>query len=221
MFVNSEFAGNFLPFHKRGAELDQVIEAMKKEDGMTNPKPARTFSVARNKCHFPRGVRIPDEISRCLEIVPTTYHPFFVIEGSSYEGSELAAENQACRGGAALVHAARIIRHLLGEPDVEGADERTFVFSLTLSPSLVNIWVHWAEVQSGITVFHMTKLHGKVLDDGEHFAQIRRATCNILEWGCEAQVEGLHSLHQRIIEYATKKKAEAPRKKQKTGEPVR
>lgn len=56
------------------------------------------------------------------------YDPALVIEGKGARGEDSEAVNQACRAGAALVNAGRLLRERIGDPDVEGADDRTFVW---------------------------------------------------------------------------------------------
>lgn len=223
--VNREFARTFLSFRDNGSELDkEVIIAMEKEDGVTNPKPDRTFGIAKSNCNIPEAFRMPEEIKCYFEIVPRTYNPFFLIEGKSYHGTIYEARNQACRGGASLVLAARLLRQTLGEPDVKGVDTRTFVFSATLTPSEIEIWVHWADVagENARTKFHMTRLHSKTWHDEQGFGQTRRIVHNILDWGCGARLVRLNPLHQAIIQYTEKKESEqkvseggGPRKKAK------
>lgn len=80
-----------------------------------------------------------------MEVAHGQNHSFFIIEGKSNKGSHTDAENQARRGGATLVNAARILYDRISMEDVTGADERTFVFSATVTPEFMAIWVHWAE----------------------------------------------------------------------------
>ncbi|KAL8974837.1 MAG: hypothetical protein Q9197_000916, partial [Variospora fuerteventurae] len=202
--VNREFARTFLAFRDDGKVLDkEVVKALQKEAGMTNPKPDRAYAIVRTKYKFPPHFQLPADISVYLEMMKDVNHPFFIIEGTSDRSSPLEAANQACRGGAALVRTARLLRARLGEADVLGADLRTFVFSATLSPGLIELWVHWAEVpapkEGGITVFHMTKLSSKALDDGHDFGQVRRMLHNILDWGCGARFHQLEPLYKAIM----------------------
>ncbi|KAL8651195.1 MAG: hypothetical protein Q9210_003396 [Variospora velana] len=202
--VNREFARTFLAFREDGKVLDkEVVKALQKEAGMTNPKPDRIYAVVRTKYKFPPHFQLPADISVYLEIMKDVHHPFLIIEGKSDRGSPLEAANQACRGGAALVRTARLLRARLGEADVQGADLRTFVFSATLSPGLIELWVHWAEVpapkEGEITVFHMTKLSSKALDDEHDFGQVRRMLHNILDWGCGARFDQLEPLYEAIM----------------------
>ncbi|KAL8752071.1 MAG: hypothetical protein Q9184_005859 [Pyrenodesmia sp. 2 TL-2023] len=215
--VNREFARTFLAFRDDGSVLDKdVVKALQKEDGMTNPKPDRTYAIMRTKYKFPQHFRLPAKISLYLEIVKDVHHPFFIFEGKSNEGSPLDAANQACRAGAAVVRTARLLRAELGETDVQGADDRTFVFSATMSPGLIELWVHWAEVlpeeEGGMVVYHMTKLSSKALDDEQHFGQVRRMLHNILDWGCGARFDNLKPLYEAIVAHEQRPPAESAAK---------
>ncbi|KAL8704613.1 MAG: hypothetical protein Q9201_002233 [Fulgogasparrea decipioides] len=222
---NREFARSFLPFRDDSAQLDSdIINAMQKQDGMTNPRPDRTYAVSVDKYKSPQGFWTPADIAVYLEIMRSCHHPFFIIEGKSYEGDLRDARNQACRGGAALVHSARLLRGILGEEDVVGADPRTFVFSATLSPGLLDIWAHWAEVpdakDKSKPVYHMTLLRSKAIADQENFGQSRRILHNILDWGIGARFTELTSVYEAIVRYEAMKTAgaiEAGNKKRKTG----
>lgn len=212
--VNREFSRTFLSFRDDGSTLDkEVLKALQKEDGMTNPKPDRVYAIIRTKYKFPPHFRIPAKISSYLEIVKDCHHPCLIFEGKSDSGSSLESANQANRGCAALVHTARLLLVLLGIPDVQGADHRTFVFSATMSPGLIEVWVHWAEVPAketgGMVVFHMTKLASKALDDDQHFGQVRRMLHNILDWGCGPRFEELKTVYEAIVAYEQQQQPES------------
>ncbi|KAL8936681.1 MAG: hypothetical protein Q9216_004807 [Gyalolechia sp. 2 TL-2023] len=212
--VNREFARTFQSFRDDGSVLDkELIKALQKEDGMTNPKPDRTFAIMRDKYKFPQHFRIPAHIDVYLEVMNDVHLPFCILEGKSHRGSALDAANAACRGGATLVRTARLLRADLGEADVVGADHRTFVFSVTMSPGLIEVWVHWAEVpgreEDRETDFHMTKLCSRALDDEQQFGQVRRMLHNILDWGCGARFDGLKPLYEAIQSYEQRQRGDS------------
>ncbi|KAL8827233.1 MAG: hypothetical protein Q9170_007095 [Blastenia crenularia] len=227
--VNREFARTFQAVRDDETVLDKdLIKAMAKEDGMTNPKPDRTYAVMRNMYKFLQNFRVPAHLNAYLEVMRDVHHPFFILEGNSHQGSSVDAANSACRGGASLVRTARLMRAELGEMDIQGADHRTFVFSATWSPLLIELWVHWAEVlPDQPTVFHMTKVASRALSDEVQFGQARRILHNILDWGCGERFEGLVPLYEAIETFQQKgptpSKAQggeqstaSPNKKQKT-----
>ncbi|KAL9012213.1 MAG: hypothetical protein Q9173_003007 [Seirophora scorigena] len=209
---NREFQRTCLPLWEGGSPPEKrLLDAMAKEDGVTHPKPDRTFGVDIEKGPLPIGFSIPSEIAVWLEVMRGIHHPFFLIEGKSYQGNFLEAQNQACRGGATLVSAARRLLATLGKPDTIGPDTRTFVFSATLSPGLMDIWVHWAEIPSpkALPLYHMNKLMSKAIDDEENFGQLRKALHNILDWGCGPRLTELQPLYPAIMDYAERQRQEA------------
>ncbi|KAL8909957.1 MAG: hypothetical protein Q9171_004723 [Xanthocarpia ochracea] len=204
---NREFQRTCVPLREDGSPLEKkILDAMAKEDGMTNPKPDRTFGISLRKDLFPIGFTPPPEIAVWLEVMRGIHHPFFLIEGKSYQGSLLDAQNQACRGGATLVSAARRLLATLNQPDIVGPDTRTFVFSATLSPGLMDIWVNWAEVPSpgALPNYHMNQLMSKAIADEEQFGQLRKTLHNILDWGCGPRFNELEPLYPDIMDYANR-----------------
>ncbi|KAL8747097.1 MAG: hypothetical protein Q9184_007650, partial [Pyrenodesmia sp. 2 TL-2023] len=124
--TNREFHRACLPLREDGSPLNKkLLDAMAKEDGMTNPKPDRTFGISMKKSTLPKGFITPPDIAVWLEVMRGIHHPFFLIEGKSYQGNLLDAQNEACRGGATLVGAARRLLATLGIPNMIGADTRT------------------------------------------------------------------------------------------------
>ena len=212
---NREFLRTFLPFRDTAFQLDKkLLSAMAKVDGMTNPKPDRTYAVSTSACPFYEDIRIPEDIATFIEIVRGCCHPFCLLEGKSCAGDLSQARNQACRGGTCLVNCARLLRDTIGEHDVVGADHRTFCFSVTLSPIAIDIWVHWAEVinvdEGGTAVrFHMNQVASKAINDRESFGHLRRMLHNILDWGLGERLEELKALSGRIVAFVEKKTAAA------------
>ncbi|KAL8826726.1 MAG: hypothetical protein Q9191_003622 [Dirinaria sp. TL-2023a] len=142
--VDFSRAGDFLPIDEDLAKA--MSKDSDKEEGMTNPKPDFVYGLSSELLAPPKNVKISADTQRIREIVPLMFDCMFLIEGKSDSGEAAHSENQACRGGAALVNAARQLRDRIGDLDVEGADTRTFVFSGTMSPDTFQIWVHWADV---------------------------------------------------------------------------
>ncbi|KAL8917482.1 MAG: hypothetical protein Q9208_007927 [Pyrenodesmia sp. 3 TL-2023] len=134
----------------------------------------------RTKDKFLQHFRLPAKISVYPEIVEDVQHLFFMLEGNSNAGSPLTQRNPACRAGVALVRTARLLRAGLRDTDVQGANYRSFVFSATMSPGSIELCVHWAEGlaekeaegESGMVVYHMTKLSSKALDNDQRSGQL-------------------------------------------------
>ena len=127
-------------FSPDDSEFDARMEKDKeKDEGMTNPRPNYVFGLSRTKFNAPRHIDISKDTQCIQDIVPLILDCMFFIEGKSDRGEAAEAENQACRSGAALVNASRMLRERINEPDVKGADSRTFLYSATMSPKIMEI----------------------------------------------------------------------------------
>ena len=225
--VDCEFRKGFLPGREKDEELSR---AMAKVDGMTNPKPDYTYGLRIDHYPIPDDVTVSAYIDFLLEVVPILHHPFFIIEGKSDSGSKAEAENQACRGGAALINAARQLRERIGARATEatGPDQQTYIYSATLSPGLMDIWVHWAEVRTTPRppVFHMNRLDSVSLHSDGAAGKLRMITHNILDWGCVDRSPQIQEVYNQIFAYertndAVRKKSLAektPSKKRKVND---
>ncbi|KAI4117557.1 MAG: hypothetical protein LQ345_002236 [Seirophora villosa] len=212
--VDTFFNNASLPFIHDDPELAGELEkAIKQEDHLTKPVPNRSYAVDPAHCNFPEDFCIPVDIEMYLQVAEDVYHIFFVVEGKQDQGSQLEVIKQACRDGAALVHVARLLRERLGMADVVGADDRTFVFSATISHGLMEVWVHWAEVfppeQQRRPKFHMTLLASKAVNDEKAFRDLKKMLHNILDWGIGKRKNGLQPLHDRIVEYTKEQEENA------------
>lgn len=208
IILDREFKKGYVPFRNGIDEIDvQLVAGMTKlkDRGMTNPKPDRTFGIRRDKYRFPPGFQMPEEIRDFLEVLPEMHLPFLIIEGKAEGGSSAEARNQACRGGAAVVHCLRLLRSHLGYKESAGADHQTYVFSATYYDGLLELWVHWAEVfaeTNTLPVYHMSLVGSRAILDEHHFRKARMALHNILEWGSGPRFEGLEPLYEAIVEYS-------------------
>ena len=222
--VNRELRKDFLPHqpHKPETELNR---RMAKINGMTNPRPDRTYGIDLYKYPIPDDVEISVKIHIMLEVVPLLHWPFFIIEGKSNSGLISEATNQACRGCASIMNAQLCLLQEIGEPHISGSapDTRTFMFSATLSPVVMEIWVHWVEYRDNQnTIFHMHKLKAHAIDDNNAPGKLRKIIHNILDWGCGERFEAMKKIYDIIFDYERKRAAaedelstRSPKKKQK------
>ena len=195
--TSREFVKDFLPF-PFDAEL---IKELKKQDDMTNGKPDRCYGLRPNRFPHPQGLHISLELKEYLQVMPSIYHPYFILEGKSNQGKPADAQNQARRGGAILVHSLRSLLALIGVPEVSGADDRTFVFSATMASDHIQLWVHWAEVLSDRVLYHMNFLEGIALLDKKRLPDMRKYIDNILEWGSINRATQLTKYHEIMHEW--------------------
>ncbi|KAL8944304.1 MAG: hypothetical protein Q9211_000644 [Gyalolechia sp. 1 TL-2023] len=227
VIVNREYQRGYVRFRNGAHHIDAELVAKMaklKDQGVTNPKPDRVYGIRRDMFKFPAEFQMPEEIRDYLEILQDLHLPFLIIEGKAEGGSSAEARNQACRGGAALVHCYRLLRALLGFEDKVGADLQTFVFSATYTDGLLDIWVHWAEVreqEDALPIYHMSLVSTKAIRDGDHFRQARMILHNILDWGSGERFVGLKPLYEAVVAYAESQRQQTEKKKsgnpQKTG----
>ncbi|KAL9629851.1 MAG: hypothetical protein Q9164_006692, partial [Protoblastenia rupestris] len=202
--INSEFRRTLLP-NKYSDYLGfeaELAKLMAKREGMKNPKPDFTYGVLPDCFPTKSNVMLSPETRTILEISPALYHPFLLIEGKAERGSMAEAQNQACRGGATVVNAERILREKTGQLVRQGVDETTAIFSATIAPGLMEIWVHWAEIIGKDDILlHMNRLASKALNDEEHVVSLRRILHNILQWGCTTRRADLNTFHEKLNEH--------------------
>ncbi|KAL9128763.1 MAG: hypothetical protein Q9175_007460 [Cornicularia normoerica] len=199
--VNSEFRKTLLP-NKFTEELeDDLVKALAKDDGMKNAKPDYCYGIRIDKFSVPSDVILSSNMQYLLDVVPGMEHAFFIIEGKSNKGIMGDAQNQARRGGGTLVNAARKLLDCIGEPDIIGADSRTFVFSATMTSDVMDIYVHWAEVKEDQTLFHMTHLKSKALRDEDLLPELRAILHNILSWGCIDRFSYLTTVREKLYTF--------------------
>lgn len=215
--VNREFQRGYVPFRNGVHHVDTELVAKMaklKDEGMTNPKPDRAYGTRRDKFEMPTQFQMPKEVRDYLEILQDLHLPFLIVEGKAEGGSSAEARNQACRGGAALVHCHRLLRALLGMEEKVGADLETYVFSATYSDGLLDIWVHWAEVRGekdALPIYHMSLVASKAIREEDQFRQARMILHNVLDWGSNQRFVGLKPLYQAMVAYSAtqQKQAEA------------
>ena len=89
-----------------GFEKD-VAEAFQKYQRVKIPKPDRIYRLTPQSHGLQEGGRIRNIVGNLMAIGSSLHHPFYLIESKLYNGSLLAAQNQACRGGATILRATR------------------------------------------------------------------------------------------------------------------
>lgn len=226
--VNQLFADDMSPnaYLAHGVS-EKLARRLAKEKGMTMPKPDRVWGIDREITPASKSLHLSDTATKALEIVPTLYNPYLLLEGKSNRGNHAMAEDQARRGGATLVNCALILQDIAREPpettsaaadqvNVEGQvsssggvpgggkaapDLNAIVFSATLHPMGIQFWVHWAERFPDKTRFHMNWVAGKLLMDPEAQGAIRTWSQNIHNWGCITRRQYLHDLHDGLDRY--------------------
>lgn len=201
--TDHDFRKDLLP---HGYVDEQVAQMLKKDDNMLTPRPDRCYGLLRNWIPVPNGMQLSPEIRNLIEPCSSLSHPFFLIEGKSNKGDKFGMQLQARRGGASLVNAMRQLLTKIEEPLVteSGVDDRNFVFSATMFPGLIEIWVHWAELEDGRAIFHMNSIKSFATKDSDHLRQARKFLNNIMTWGLDLKVRRLNELHEKIYTWQRK-----------------
>lgn len=186
---------------------DDLLKQMKKDDGTTNAKPDRIIGFNSSTLPIPPALYFYSEMEDCLTVLQHLYHPFFLVEGKSNEGLIATAYLQLRRGGASLVYAHRCFLDKIGVPDIEqGADKRTHVFSMAITPDVITIWVHWAEkLANGIIHYHMDGLDGISTLVIKEMPRIRRILENVQSWGLTERLEDLRKQHKEMHAWLARK----------------
>ena len=194
-----------LSIHSDPDSEEAMAEELAKIAGMKNPKP--DYIVGSDPDNVPRlgDVPMPGNVRALLDICQGMETPFLIVEGTQDLGSVVEAQDQARRGGATLVNAARMLRATVEElPDIEGPDEKSFVFSFTMSPEGVEFWVHWYQGPAEKQFFHMNRIATHLLYDYEDIDGIRQKLHNIIEWGAITRLYERQCLYDSIRAYARK-----------------
>lgn len=201
-----DFRTGLLPHHYID---EQLAHEMRKDDNMLTPRPDRCYGLLKEWITVPDGLVLDPDIRALITACPALSHSFFLIEGKSNRGDKLEAMLQARRGGASLVNAMRLLLAKIGEPHVteSGVDDRNFVFSATMIPGLIDIWVHWAELVNGTPVFHMNMIDSFASKSKRQFPEIRKILHNILSWGWDLKARRLNELHEKIYTWQRKENA--------------
>lgn len=205
--VNREFKRGSQPNRYGAADLE-ALKVLQKEDGMHNAKPDRCYGLdPRFFAAQDNGIRYSEDLRFWLYVMADMQHAFFLIEGKSNRGDMTMAGLQARRGGATLVYAHRQILSIIGTPDVQGVDHRTFTFSAVVSPELLKVYVNWAEVkEDGLVDFHYDFVDSFRWTHDEEVEGMRKCLHNILDWGHEERAIELRKLHEDMYAWQVAEK---------------
>lgn len=125
--IDREVRGVLLPHKYRNQGFEkEMTKAPRKDDGMKNAKPDYIYGISARKLPIQSGLSLDNKLYKLFTIAKGIYHPSLLVEGKSDGDSVAQATDQARRGGATLVHAARIIVDFLDfnweEPDLQHQD---------------------------------------------------------------------------------------------------
>ena len=173
-------------------------EVRSRADGMTNPIPDGVWGFNPNQ-FAPTDSADLDDLAT---VVQGILWAFFLIEVKPDGGSMEECRNQACRGGATLVNAARGFMKKLG-PSVEniGPDRDTYVYSAVMDADFMEWYVHWAEVcADGKIKYHMDWTKAVMFREEDTLRKLRGPVHSILEWGLFKRLPMLKERYDLILE---------------------
>ena len=175
--------------------LDVAFKCPAKPSGLKIPKPDQIYGLHWSAFDA-HAKKVNERYSDLAGISSRIWHPFLLFEWKSAAGSMPDAQNQACRGGSAVVNANRELRSIAGTltDDAEGPDTKSFIFSCTITPDLAQIWVHWYLDGGDSPAHHMSKVSNHALDDREQIKLLRRNLDNILDWGVLIRADEVKTL---------------------------
>ena len=111
-----------------------------------------------------------------------------------------------------MVRAHREILSIIGKPDDQGVDKRSYTFSATVTTSLLRVFLHWAEVVGdGLVEYHYGFVESFRWTHEEEVKEMRKCLHYILDWGHEERTFKLRKLHEDMYAWQV---AENKRKKQ-------
>ncbi|KAK4692722.1 hypothetical protein P7C71_g4540, partial [Lecanoromycetidae sp. Uapishka_2] len=150
-----------------------------------NPRPDLVYGL-RAEAFEETARRIHHTCNRYTVLSADLYDAFFLVEVKSAEGTIEDAENQCCRGGAAMIYArSKFNAQATTAKTPLGADLHSIAFSLALVPSKAHLFVHWAEVRENDVIYHMNLINSYDFrsPSGGSFAELRHDIDNVLDWG--------------------------------------
>ena len=231
--LDKDFARTLLPgkFDEGSSLTSELTKHLAKEAGMINPRPDMVYGLKSEKHSIAVGTEVPPCILELLEIVPDVRHAFLIIEGKSHAGSSAVAANQARRGGATLVKAARKLQAILQEgstlstnedaPDLEefeapgspGTSVAQLKQKRAIKPDLNSFvfsvtisplhFTVWVHwYDEGNQLYHMNIVDSFAVRGAKGSNPIRWAMHNIVEWGANDRANQNSQLIRDVEAYS-------------------
>lgn len=200
-FLRSNWNANFdrgvLPLLDK-PKNDRTLNELLAKWRIETPRPDIAYGLKKEA--FTHDEQFINSSCAASQISQHLYHTFFLVEAKSVKNSLIdEAENQCCRSGASMVNARRIFNAEAGEISSPGADLTSIAFSLALTPSFGNLFVHWAEVlDDDKTIFHMSFIVSYPLRMRSGIVDMKHDIDNILDWGTLRRKNELKQVCRRI-----------------------
>ena len=172
-----------------------------KRDKINTPVPDLAYGL-RDKAFTKAELAFNITYDTIARLSPDMNYPFFLVEFKSHKGSIEEAQNQACRGGAAVMSAMRKLKKMAGLDDLNAeGDKRRMVFTMAMVPSQAQLYVHWAEtISKDEDVYHMNLVMTYALQDEDSVPQLKKGAYNILEWGIYSRKNYIKELISKVKE---------------------
>ena len=219
---NAKFKRNSIPLLDFGDSIAQILAD--RGPRIKNPKPALTYGF-KGDAFSTDEQYINDKYGAALSL--DVEHAFFMVEVSPVYESYARAEHRCAVGGAAMVRLKRKFDSLAEGTyyadearysripyDHYKTDTKSFAFSLIISPTYAEIWVHWAEEvysKEGellIIEWHANHVTHHPLREEEHVIKLYRDINNVLDWGNLTRKQELGELCRKILEREQSNKKE-------------
>jgi hypothetical protein len=173
-----------------------------KSPGIKNPKPDIVYGVSLDALS-PEQQVTANMLKDSSQLSPGILYPFMIIEWKSAKGLFSEAQDQARRGGAALVNAMAKLSSMAGSLGADEAERKpdslTMAFSCVISPNLAHIYVHFRQLsQDGKPEWYMAKVSGYQTDENEDVERLRRDIHNILDWGVLKRIKDIKKMFDDV-----------------------
>lgn len=204
--------GSVPTLHTDDLNIQELLASLPR---VTNPRPDIAFGLTEEAFSEAENV-VNNRYQMYSQVSQGIYHSFLIVETKS-NGTIEDAENQACRGGASLVCATRLMLRDSdpnGTTTKTGADLASIAFSIALVPTVAHIFCHWAEVKSADeVVYHMHMIEAFAVRNKESAFAFHSAINNILDWGTDerkVQMQGvLNKIHDQTENTGLNKRKKA------------
>lgn len=200
---------------------------------VASPVPDLTYGLQEKA--FTTEVELQIILANSQIITDNLYFPFFIVEAKSASKPIGEAENQACRGGAAIVNHLRNFlaavppkkasstqsgpasefpttvaptssKVAASTPSFLGPDKDSFCYSLCLTPWYAEIFVNWTEQVSAKEVhWHMHLVANYDLAEKQKIKELRHDIDNILDWGVLKRRKEITDACAKIVASGSKK----------------
>lgn len=152
---------------------------------LTIPKPDLAYGFSIDSFSIDEAV-IFGQYADLFCVCPKLVSVFFIIECKAYNQSIENAEVQVSRGAAALLCAQRQLDTLTGAVhDDNRVDQRSRIFSMTISPQVARLNVNWIVNNNGTLFYYLHQVRRYQLGDLDEIKALRRDIWNVIDWGQE------------------------------------